>query len=432
MTAATAAVIYFPHHMTFFLARLSHDTLLRHADFRRFWLSSTLNGFGSQISLFAIPLCAAVVLHASPAQMGWLAALEALPFALFSLPTGVWLGRNRKLPTLLASKLAAALILASIALAFWCGVLSIGWMYALAFLLGCTYVVGGSAEQVFLTNVIGRERMVAAQTHFATSDSAARLLGPGIAGVLVQLLSAPFAVLATAAALLASIFSMRRIVAADPVPQPSPHHVMRDMLDGFGFIRRHAVLLPVACTVAAWQALFAGYMALNILFATRTLGLSPGMLGMVQAAGGAGVLLSAVLMQPLNRRHGTGRTMLAGLAATTLCFTLTAALTARPCGSAMLGQAAYAVLLLVLDCGVMLFMLPYIALRQRHTPDQYLGRVNSTMRFLTVSVVPLGAASAGMLAERYGLRSAQWCVAAAALMLTAAIFQRSPLARLRA
>jgi MFS family permease len=417
--------------MTFFLARLSRDALLRDPNFRCFWISATLNGFGGQISLFAIPLCAAVVLHASPAQMGTLAALEALPFALFSLPTGVWLDRSRKLPILLASKLAAALILAAIALAFRGGVLTMGWMYALAFLLGCTYVVGGSAEQVFLTNVIGRERIVVAQTHFATSDSAARLLGPGIAGVLVQLLSAPFAVLATAAAQLASIFSMGRIVAADPAPPPSPHHAVRDMLDGFGFIRRHAVLLPVACTVAAWQMLFAGYMALNILFATRTLGLSPGMLGMAQAAGGAGVLLSAVLMQPLNRRHGTGKTMLAGLVATTACFTLTAALPARPCGSAALGQAAYAVLLFLLDGGVMLFMLPYIALRQRHTPDQYLGRVNSTMRFLTVSVVPLGAASAGMLAEHHGIRAAQWCVAAAGLALTAVIFRRSPLPHLR-
>lgn len=417
--------------MAFLLTRLSRDTLLRDANFRCFWLSSTLNGFGGQISLFAIPLCAAVVLHASPAQMGTLAALEALPFALFSLPTGVWLDRSRKLPILLASKLVAALVLACIALAFWGGVLSMHGMYGLAFLLGSTYVVGGSAEQVFLTNVIGRERIVAAQTYFTTSDSAARLLGPGIAGMLVQLLSAPFAVLATAAALIASIFSMRRIVAADPVPQPSPHHALRDMLDGFGFIRRHAVLLPVACTVAAWQALFAGYMALNILFATRTLGLSPGMLGMAQAAGGAGVLLSALLMQPLNRRHGTGRTMLVGLVATTVCFTLTAALPARPFGSATLGQGAYAVLLFLLDCGVMLFILPYVALRQRHTPDQYLGRVNSTMRFLTVSAVPLGAASAGMLAERYGIRAAQWCIAAASLTLTAAIFRRSPLPRLR-
>jgi Na+/melibiose symporter-like transporter len=188
----------------------------------------------------------------------------------------------------------------------------------------------------------------------------------------------------------------------------------------------------VAFTVASWHLLFSGYMALNILFATRTLGLSPGMLGIVQAAGGAGVLASALLMKPLNRRYGTGRTMLVGLVATTACFTLTALLPPRLGGSATASQAGYAVLLFLLDCGVMLFMLPYIALRQRHTPDAYLGRVNSTMRFLTASVAPLGAAGAGLLADHFGMRAAQACIAAASLLLTAAIFKASPLPRIRA
>jgi Na+/melibiose symporter-like transporter len=203
------------------------------------------------------------------------------------------------------------------------------------------------------------------------------------------------------------------------------------MWDGIRFVWLHNILFPVASTVASWHLLFSGYMALNILFATRTLGLSPGMLGIVQAAGGAGVLASALLMKPLNRRHGTGRTMLVGLVATTACFTLTAILPPRLGGSATLSQACYAVLLFLLDCGVMLFMLPYIALRQRHTPDAYLGRVNSTMRFLTASVAPLGAASAGLLADRFGIRAAQACIAAASLLLTMAIFKASPLPRIR-
>ena len=210
--------------LTSLIARLPGDTLLRNPDFRRFWISSTLNGFGGQIAMFAIPLCAAVVLHASPAQMGMLTALEALPFALFSIPTGVWLDRSRKLPTLLASKGVALLSLASIALAAWAGVLSVRWLYGAAFVIGCSYVVGGSAEQVFLTNVIGRERIVEAQTHFATTDSAARLFGPGIAGVLVQLLTAPFALLATAGVALVSMLNMRRIGASDPLPDPSRRH----------------------------------------------------------------------------------------------------------------------------------------------------------------------------------------------------------------
>lgn len=410
---------------------LRDDALLRNPNFRRFWISSVLNGFGGQISMFAIPLCAAVVLHASPAQMGVLTALETLPFALWSMPAGVWLDRSRKLPVLLACKLLAVLALASIALASWCGVLSMAWLNCTGFLLGSSAVVGGSTEQVFLTGVIGRERLVEAQTHFAATDSASRLFGPGIAGVLVQLLGAPIAVLATAGAAIASILNMRRIDAPDPLPTPSRRHVLHDLWEGIMFIRRHGVLFPVACAVAAWQFLFNGYLALNILFATRTLGLSVGMLGIAQAAGGIGILASALLMKPLDRRHGAGPTMLVGLGATVACFVLSALLPPRLGGSAVLSQAGYALLLFLLDCGSMLFMLPYVALRQRSTPDAYLGRVNSTMRFLTASMAPLGAASAGLIADRFDLRTAQVCIAGASLLLTCAIFKVSPLPRIR-
>lgn len=426
--------IFTTMHASFFAnfqRGLRDDTLLRNADFRRFWLSSVLNGFGGQVSLFAIPLCAAVMLHATPAQMGILAALETLPFALFALPAGVWLDRSRKLPTLLASKLTSALALMSIALAYWSGILSISWLYGVAFVMGCTSVFGVSAEQVFLTTVVGRNRLIEAHARFTTTESASRLFGPSLAGVLVQLLSAPIALLVTAGTSVISILNMLRLGTPDPRPEPSHRHAIQDMLDGVRFIWRHELLLPMALTVAAWHILFSGYMAMNILFATRILALSPGMLGIVQAAGGVGMLASAMLMQPLVQRYGTGKTMLAGLVANTACFTLTALLPERIGGAALPSQAIYALLLFLLDCGLMLFMRPYVALRQRYTPDNYLGRINSTMRFLTVAVAPIGAVGVGLIADRFGIRTAQLCVAGASLVLTAVVFKVSPLPRIR-
>lgn len=410
---------------------LRDDVLLRSRAFRRFWLSSVLNGFGGQISLFAIPLCAAIVLHASPAQMGTLAALETLPFALFALPAGVWLDRSRKLPIMLGAKLASALALISIALVYWGDMLSITWLYWVAFVLGCASVVGVSAEQVFLTSVVGRGRLVEAHARFMTTESASRLFGPALAGMLVQLLSAPVALLVTAGASVLSILNMGRIGTPDPRPAPSQRNPLQDMLDGIRFIWRHELLLPLAFTVGAWHVLFSGYMALNILFATRILGLSPGMLGVAQAAGGVGMLASALLMQPLVRRYGTGRTMLAGLGPNTACFTFTALLPAPIDGAALPSQAIYAALLFLLDCGLMLFMRPYVALRQHCTPDHYLGRVNSTMRFLTVAVAPVGSVGTGLVADHFGIRTAQSCVAVASLLLTFVVVKASPLLRIR-
>ncbi len=108
-----------------FLGKLRSDPMLRNPDFRRFWLSSILTNFGAQVTMLALPLCAVLLLHATPAEMGMLAAIQSLPFLLFGLPTGVLLDRKRRLPVMLASDTMVALALASVPVAWWLGVLSV-------------------------------------------------------------------------------------------------------------------------------------------------------------------------------------------------------------------------------------------------------------------------------------------------------------------
>jgi hypothetical protein len=115
---------------TGFLGKLRSDPMLRNPDFRRFWLSSILTNFGAQVTMLALPLCAVLLLHATPAEMGMLAAIQSLPFLLFDLPTGVLLDRKRRLPVMLASDTMVALALASVPLARWLGTLSVPWIYA--------------------------------------------------------------------------------------------------------------------------------------------------------------------------------------------------------------------------------------------------------------------------------------------------------------
>ena len=145
-------------------------------------------------------------------------------------------------------------------------------------------------------------------------------------------------------------------------------------------------LLFVGANRAALAGLGAGMgipvyasMALTVLFATRDLGMSPGVLGMTQMLGGAGVLLSAFIVKPLTKRYGAGRTILIGLASTSLCFALTPTIPAALFGSAAASAVAYAILMFFFDCGVMLFFIPYLGLRQKVTPDPMLGRMTSTM-----------------------------------------------------
>src|SRR5688572_9713031 len=117
--------------------------LLRDRLYRRLWISILISSFGSQITMLAIPLTAAVLLHATPTQMGLLTAMEIAPFVLFSLPSGVWLDRVRKLPVYVAGELTVALVLATVPAAWALGLLSIEYLYGVGFVIGCVFTTAG-------------------------------------------------------------------------------------------------------------------------------------------------------------------------------------------------------------------------------------------------------------------------------------------------
>lgn len=394
---------------------------MRNVDFRRYWFSSVLNGFGGYINALALPLCAVLLLHATPSQMGTLVACQAVPFALFGLPAGVLLDRRRKLPILLISQSVQGLTLASIPAAWWLGILSVQWMYCTAFILGTCSVIGGGAEQIFITFLVGRDHLIDAQAKFATTDSASRLMAPGLAGILIQWLTAPFAVLVNALGFVVSVLNLRRISVRDPKPAPSDKHPLHDIRDGLAFIWSQPLLRTLAWGAGAWHILFYGYSALAILFATRELGMTPGMLGITQMVGAIGVFVSSVLLKPLNQRYGPGVTMLVGIGSTAVAFAMMPTIPSHLFGSANASAAACAGVSFFLDCGVMLFFMPYMGLRQKVTPDEFLGRMISTMRFLTVATAPLGALAAGYIAEHYSVRTGMACVAAGGIALTLAM-----------
>lgn len=404
---------------------------LRNTDFRRLWFSNAITNFGAQITMLALPICAAVLLHATPAQMGVLAALETMPFMLFGLPAGVLLDRKRRLPIMLCSDFVVMLSLASVPLAWWLDVLSIHWLYAIGFIIGSGWVFGGSAEQVFLTFIVGRDGLVDAQARFASTESASRLLGPGLAGVLVQALGAPLAVLCNAAGFALSLLNLRMIRTREPEPEPKDTHPVREMLDGLAFVWHHKLLRQLAWLSGLWHLLFYGFMALHVLFALRVLGMSPGVMGMAQMMGGVGILVGSVMIKRLTVRFGTGRAMAIGLFASAVGFVLLPLLPPALFGSANASAAGYAMAMFWLDCGSTLFFIPYAALRQKVTPDEVLGRMIATMRFLTVAMAPAGAMLAGLLAEQFSVRTGLVCVAVGGVLLTVATIFNKGLARLR-
>jgi len=192
------------------------------ADFRRIWASLTITSFGAQITNLALPLTAALMLHATPMQMGILVALETLPFALVSLHAGVLLDRVRKLPVVIGSDVARGLALVLVPLAAFTHLLSMEVLYAVGFFVGVQNVVGGAAHQVLLAQMAGRKRLVEANAKISLGETSAALVGPGLAGVLIQAVTAPFAILLDALAFLGSALMLRRVKVASDVAHPGP------------------------------------------------------------------------------------------------------------------------------------------------------------------------------------------------------------------
>lgn len=393
--------------------------LLRDAVYRRLWLSVLISSFGAQVTMLAIPLTAAVLLHATPTQMGWLTTVELLPFVLFSLPVGVWLDRVRKLPLYIAGEALLALAVGSVPLAWAMGALSMGWLYAVGFVGGMVHTVAGSAAQIVLTQVVPRERLVEAHARNSLASSSAEVAGPGVAGVLIRLLGAPLALLADAAMLLLSALVLRSTSVQETPAACKPGGFWQDLREGLRFVAREPLLRSLALAVGLWQIAHQSAMVVQILIATRQLGMSESAVGTSYVALGVGTVTASLLGDRLSRRFGPGPSLLGGFALTGMGWGLLALAPVGPWG-----VAAFALNLALFGLGAVLIFINFIGMRQAVTPEPLLGRMTSTMRWLILLPAGPGALLGGWIGEHVGLRASLAFAGAAALALSvgAAVF----------
>jgi MFS family permease len=391
---------------------LAPDDLLRQLTYRRLWTSILISSLGAQVTMLALPLTAAVLLHASPTQMGWLTAMETLPFALFSLPSGVWLDRVRKLPVYLAGECMLALASASVPVAWWLHALAMPWLYVVSFAIGSVHTVAGSAAQIVLTQVVARERLVEAHAKNALASSGAEVAGPGLAGAMIKLVGAPLALLLDATMLTFSALILRGVRVHEirrPHAQP---HFWRDLVAGLRFVRGHALLVALATCVGVWQMCQNAALVVQILFATRVLGLSSQGVGLSYVGLGAGTVVTSAIGNRVSRRFGPGPTLVAGFAVCGLGWGLLALAPATHWG-----VFAFALMLMMFGVGAVLIFINFLALRQAVTPEPLLGRMTSTMRWLILLPAGPGALLGGWLGERYGLRASLGFAGVTALLL---------------
>lgn len=199
------------------LNRLSPG-LLPQPDFRRLWVAQTVSNAGSGVSVVAIPLAAVLVLAATPAQMGLLGAAGTAPALLLSLFVGVWVDRLPRRPLLIGADLGRAFLLALIPLTAALGMLRLEVLGVVAFLAGTLTVIFDIAATSYVPSLVSRADLVEANAQLQLGAAATRVAGPGVAGWLVQVVGAPFAVVADALSFPSSAALLGRIAAAEPVP----------------------------------------------------------------------------------------------------------------------------------------------------------------------------------------------------------------------
>ena len=405
---------------------LAPDDLLRDRIYRRLWLSILISSVGNQVTLLALPLTAALLLSATPTQMGLLIAVETLPFVLFSLPAGVWLDRVRKLPVYIVGEVTIALAVLTVPAAWWLGVLTMPWLYAVGFVLGSVATVAGSAAQIVLTQVVARDRLVEAHAKNALASSSAEVAGPGAAGVLIRLVGGPMALLVDALLLLASAAILRGVRVVEQLQVRTDTHFGRDLREGLRFVRHQRLLLLLALTVGGWQLCHHAAQVVVVLHATRTLDLSEQAIGLCYAGLGLGTLVASVLGNRVSRRFGPGPSLLIGFCASGVGWLLPAVLSE---GAA--GVAALAAMLVLGGVGGVLIFINFLALRQAVTPEPLLGRMTTTMRWLTLLPAAPGALLGGWVGEHVSLHAALGLAGALALGMVALVWHLSDIRHVR-
>jgi MFS family permease len=377
-----------------------HD-LLRDRVYRRLWLSILTSGFAGQVTMLAIPLTAAVLLQATATQMGRLTAVELAPFVLFSLPAGVWLDRVRKLPVYIGGELAVGATLATVPAASMLGWLTIDYLYAVSFVIGCVFVTAGSAAQIVLTQIVPRTRLVEAHAKNALANAAAEVAGPAVAGALIRAVGAPLALVANAVLLLGSVAILRGLRVRESPLAAAPERFWLALKTGLRFVAGVRLLVVMAVLVGLWQMFQQMAMVVQILVATRQLGLDAGQVGLCYVGVGVGTITASAFGHRLSSRLGVGPCLLAGFA---VCGIGWLQLACAPVGA--WGIASFVAMLVCFGAGAVLIFINFLALRQAATPEPLLGRMTSTMRWLILLPAMPGALLGGWLGEHLGLRIA--------------------------
>jgi MFS family permease len=407
-------------------APVQQSRLFINDSFALFWTGQTISTLGAQVTAFAVPLLAAITLHATSMQMGLLRAAEFAPFLVFTLPAGVWADYGIRRWLMIAANLVRGVFITAVPLAVFLGWMDLSVLYLVMFIMGSLKTVFEMAYQTYVPEIVPRERLVNANSKIMMSYALGQSVGPGFGGIMVELLGAPMAVLTDATTYFLSAICLFKIKHQEVRTQRQREGMFKQIAGGFRFVTEERHIRSLLWLVTANNFFQNAVMAILVLYATRELGVRPGLFGVTVSIGGLGAVMGAFGAEQLGRRLGPGPFVIWSatvVAIAALCFPLVHS-------GDFLGVVALAAVYFVLSAGNSSITVFAWTIRQTLTPSTVLGRMNGAFRFLVTGIMPFGALFGGWLGDSIGIRPTL-IVSGIALILVALSGRLTPLMRLK-
>jgi MFS family permease len=375
--------------------------LWHNSDFLKLWLGETISAVGSQITAVALPLTAALYLSATPEQMGVLTAAGHAPFLFLSLFAGVWVDRHRRRPILIAANIGRAILLGCIPLLAFMDLLRIEYLILISFVAGILTMSFELAYPSFLPVLLRQDQLVEGNSKLSASGSIAKIVGPGFAGVLVQVLSAPFALVLDALSFVVSAVALFLIGKPEPQPPATTEQssLRREVIEGLRLTFSNKMLRAGACSAATYNFFWNVIDAVLILYLVRQLGVTPSVFGLIVTIGSVGALLGAFIAARLALRFGVGATIIGSAAITCIMQLLLPLATAPLFATILMGIAFF-----LRGIGLTGWNIHIVSLQQAIVPASMLGRMNSSYLLLSLGTGAIGALLGGILGGSIGLR----------------------------
>jgi predicted MFS family arabinose efflux permease len=388
----------------------------RSRDFSRLWAGETVEWVSDSITSLAVPTIAILIFKAGAFEMGLLTALGNIAYPLLGIPAGVMVDRWRRRPVLIWTNVMQFLALASIPAAYFLGVLSLYQLFIVTLVMSMTAVFFNIAYTAYLPTLISREDLVEGNSKLETSSSAATVVGPGIAGSLIQVFGAAPSVAADAFGTLFAAIAILFIRKPEPPPSEGERHFWREVRDGVSVITATPTLRSLTVATSILNIGNGMFFAVFFLFVYDQLALSPIVAGVTLAIGGVGIVIGAVVAPKLLKRIGLGAALTVALLINGLGRLAVPASTYGPAAILL------ATLWLLANLGVPIYNICQVSFRQIIVPDHLQGRMNATMRTFGYGAATLGALIGGIVGAQYGIQAAMIAGAEIALLATLTIW----------